>query len=328
VLDTYGGFLQLTDQIMDAVLRTRVEVYAYVPRGGKAMSADKLHMNPIGEIGAAEPKPSDLDAVNYVENQRKDTGNDIEGRWLGKGLEADEQGHGEAGPRRHTPPTPRRLAQHSQLPLHKDSCAHGATNGITEVLGQGVIPLALLLAAAATWTFNIGGVQATAMYIADVDFRFDKTIVWIPGEEVTTTYTAAGGKLKLNLTIPRGVPLVGGRSVSYELELPPGAGNAARLELAPGVELRIYANVKIRAAITAAGAAAFNTTFYAVPTVQAELVAPGITITLVEKELDKRAMEPSITKSVAYSTPLLAVAASAAVLAFLALWRRRKWAVL
>jgi len=56
-----------------------------------------------------------------------------------------------------------------------------------------VTPLALLLAAAATWTFNIGGVQATATYTADVDFRLDKTAVWTPGEEVTATYTAAGG---------------------------------------------------------------------------------------------------------------------------------------
>jgi len=211
-----------------------------------------------------------------------------------------------------------------------------------------VTPLALLLAAAAAWTFNIGGVGAVATYTADVDFRLDKTAVWIPGEEVTATYTAAGGRLRLNLSIPQGVPLVGGRSVSYELDLPPGAGNAARLELAPGVELRIYASVKIRAATTAAGAeptrvevdvpgtarfkaagaAVFNTTFYAVPTVRVELVAPGLTVTLVEKELDKRAMEPPVAKSVAYPTPAVAVAASAAVLASLALWRLRKRAEL
>jgi len=43
-----------------------------------------------------------------------------------------------------------------------------------------VTPLALLIAAAATWTFNIGGVQATATYTADVDFRLDKTAVWTP----------------------------------------------------------------------------------------------------------------------------------------------------
>jgi len=78
----------------------------------------------------------------------------------------------------------------------------------------------------------------------------------------------------------------------------------------------------------AAGAAAFNTTFYAVPTVRVELVAPGLTITLVEKELDKRAMEPPVAKSVAYPTPLLAVAASTAALASLALWRLKKRAVL
>jgi len=79
VLDTYGGFLQPTDQIVDAILRARVEVYAYVPRGGKAMSAgafiamaaDKLYMDPTGEIGAAEPRPPDPKAVNYAEGRMR-----------------------------------------------------------------------------------------------------------------------------------------------------------------------------------------------------------------------------------------------------------------
>ncbi|MEZ0319658.1 MAG: NfeD family protein [Pyrobaculum sp.] len=74
VLNTYGGYLVPTDQIVDAVLNAKVPVYAYIPRGGKAMSAgafiavacDAVYMDPTGEVGAAEPRPPDPKVVNYA----------------------------------------------------------------------------------------------------------------------------------------------------------------------------------------------------------------------------------------------------------------------
>lgn len=74
VLNTYGGYLAPMDQIVDAILNAKVPVYAYIPRGGKAMSAgsfiavacDEIYIDPTGEIGAAEPRPPDPKVVNYA----------------------------------------------------------------------------------------------------------------------------------------------------------------------------------------------------------------------------------------------------------------------
>ena len=79
VLNTYGGYLVSMDQIVDAILNAKVPVYAYIPRGGKAMSAgafiavacEAIYMDPTGEIGAAEPRPPDPKVVNYAVGRMK-----------------------------------------------------------------------------------------------------------------------------------------------------------------------------------------------------------------------------------------------------------------
>ncbi len=74
VINTYGGFLAPMDQIVELFLNAGVPVYAYVPEGGKAVSAGafvamaarRIYMAPTAEIGAAEPRPPDPKVVNYA----------------------------------------------------------------------------------------------------------------------------------------------------------------------------------------------------------------------------------------------------------------------
>lgn len=79
VLNTYGGYLGPMDRIVEILLNAKVPTYAYIPRGGKAMSAgafvamaaSKIYMDPTAQIGAAEPRPPDPKVVNYAAARMK-----------------------------------------------------------------------------------------------------------------------------------------------------------------------------------------------------------------------------------------------------------------
>lgn len=76
-IDTYGGYLSAADSIIKLVKESDLKVYAYIPLGGKAVSAGslialssaKIFMSPASVIGAAEPSPSDEKTLNYVRSR-------------------------------------------------------------------------------------------------------------------------------------------------------------------------------------------------------------------------------------------------------------------
>ncbi|PUA32546.1 MAG: hypothetical protein B7O98_07820 [Zestosphaera tikiterensis] len=84
-IDTYGGYLSAADSIVKLVKDSGLEVYSYVPPGGKAVSAGslialssvKIFMSPASVIGAAEPSPSDEKTLNYVRGRFRSLAEEI-----------------------------------------------------------------------------------------------------------------------------------------------------------------------------------------------------------------------------------------------------------
>ncbi len=74
VLNTDGGFLQATEQIVTAISSSPIPTAVYVPPGGRAFSAGsfilmasyKACMGPGSSVGAAEPRPKDEKVVNAL----------------------------------------------------------------------------------------------------------------------------------------------------------------------------------------------------------------------------------------------------------------------
>ncbi|RLG42823.1 MAG: hypothetical protein DRO01_00795 [Thermoproteota archaeon] len=73
-LNTNGGFLEATQDIVLAIRESEVPVAVYVPPGGRAfsagsivlMAADHAGMGPGSAVGAAEPRPYDEKVANSV----------------------------------------------------------------------------------------------------------------------------------------------------------------------------------------------------------------------------------------------------------------------
>ena len=76
-IDTYGGYLLSADRIIDSIKSSGVECVAWVPPGGRAVSAGamiaigcgRIMMGEAAVIGAAEPRPSDEKVREYVESR-------------------------------------------------------------------------------------------------------------------------------------------------------------------------------------------------------------------------------------------------------------------
>jgi len=73
-INSYGGYLGATDIIVKRLIESNVTCYAWIPPGGKAVSAaslialacNKIYMGEGASIGAAMPYPADEKVVNYV----------------------------------------------------------------------------------------------------------------------------------------------------------------------------------------------------------------------------------------------------------------------
>jgi len=73
-INSYGGYLGATDIIVERIIESNVTCYAWIPPGGKAVSAaslialacNKIYMGEGASIGAAMPYPADEKVVNYV----------------------------------------------------------------------------------------------------------------------------------------------------------------------------------------------------------------------------------------------------------------------
>ncbi len=74
IVDSYGGYVASADRISETIISSEVGCVAYIPPGGKAVSAasmiaiacGKIYMGSGSSIGAARPIPSDEKAINYV----------------------------------------------------------------------------------------------------------------------------------------------------------------------------------------------------------------------------------------------------------------------
>ena len=73
-INSYGGYLGATDIIVKKLIESNITCYAWIPPGGKAVSAaslialacNKIYMGEGSSIGAAMPYPADEKVVNYV----------------------------------------------------------------------------------------------------------------------------------------------------------------------------------------------------------------------------------------------------------------------
>lgn len=196
----------------------------------------------------------------------------------------------------------------------------------------------------ATWNVAAAGLNASIVYTVDISPSPSKTAVWMPGEEVTLSFAARDGLLKVDLEIPRDVPIVGGRKFSYSFDVPPGAAASIDVEVAPSVKARLYVKMGLVARVSARGAepsyaeitvpgelrlkaqgsAVVNATVYAKPALGFKLVFTGVEVTLFERELAPAPLKPPLVTQIDFPTLYLApalAAASAAILLF-ALRRR------
>lgn len=185
----------------------------------------------------------------------------------------------------------------------------------------------------ALWELHSDGFNLTAKYVAEIDVAVSKNYVWLPGEEVAVVCKPRSANLTIELSIPREVPLVGGKRLAQVISLAPGERHAVEAELAPNIRLRIYGSVNLQALIKASGAAptaltlyppceaklktygraSLNVTFYAVPTVGIEIAAPGFSIVLAERQLEAREMKPSVELVIHDASPVLITAAVLAI---------------
>lgn len=84
-INTYGGYLAAADSIIEAVRESGLETYAFIPPGGKAVSAGALialstkeiYMCPGSVIGAAEPALADEKILNYVKGRFRTLAEDM-----------------------------------------------------------------------------------------------------------------------------------------------------------------------------------------------------------------------------------------------------------
>ena len=73
-INSYGGYLGATDIIVKRLIESNVTCYAWIPPGGKAVSAaslialacHRIYMGEGASIGAAMPYPADEKVMNYV----------------------------------------------------------------------------------------------------------------------------------------------------------------------------------------------------------------------------------------------------------------------
>ncbi len=76
-INTYGGYLVSADRIVETLKSSGLECAAWIPPGGKAVSAGalialgcgRIFMGEGSVIGAAEPRPADEKVVRYVESR-------------------------------------------------------------------------------------------------------------------------------------------------------------------------------------------------------------------------------------------------------------------
>jgi membrane-bound serine protease (ClpP class) len=74
IVDSYGGYVASADRISEIIISSGARCVAYIPPGGKGVSAasmiaiacGKIYMGPGSSIGDAKPIPSDEKTVNYV----------------------------------------------------------------------------------------------------------------------------------------------------------------------------------------------------------------------------------------------------------------------
>ncbi len=72
-LNTFGGYLKSLDEIVNAIINSKLKTIAWIPPGGKAVSAgafialacDSVYMGEGGVIGAAEPRPKDTKILKF-----------------------------------------------------------------------------------------------------------------------------------------------------------------------------------------------------------------------------------------------------------------------
>jgi len=197
----------------------------------------------------------------------------------------------------------------------------------------------------ASWQGSFSGVSVFLWYVADVEVIPSKYGVWWPGEEVEVYYVAKNGRLDIAILIPQNIPLVGGRHYSGSFELRPGEVRSYDVSIAGLATLKLYGKVDLRAVTQAAGAepatvtvfvpsratfrvygtATFTTTFYAVPTVGAEIRAFGLSYRLFERQLGEAKMTPPVTFTVSSYFLYVAVLGAVVVasLAAVYIYRRR-----
>jgi hypothetical protein len=197
----------------------------------------------------------------------------------------------------------------------------------------------------ASWQGSFSGVSVSLLYVADVDVVSSKSGVWWPGEEVEVYYIAKNGRLDIAISIPQNIPLVGGRHYSWSFELRPGEVRSYDVSIGGLATLKLYGKVDLRAVTQAAGAepasvtvfvpsrakfrvygtAAFTTTFYAVPTVGAEIRAFGLSYRLFERQLGEAKMTPPVTFTVSSYFLYVAVLGAVVVASIAAvyIYRRR-----
>ncbi|AKT35415.1 FHA domain [Pyrobaculum sp. WP30] len=197
----------------------------------------------------------------------------------------------------------------------------------------------------ASWQGSFSGVSVFLWYVADVDVVSSKSGVWWPGEEVEVYYIAKNGRLDIAILIPQNIPLVGGRHYSWSFELRPGEVRSYDVSIGGLATLKLYGKVDLRAVTQAAGAepatvtvfvpsrakfrvygtATFTTTFYAVPTVGAEIRAFGLSYRLFERQLGEAKMTPSVTFTVSSYFLYVAVLGAVVVASIAAvyIYRRR-----
>ncbi|MFZ8809372.1 MAG: FHA domain-containing protein [Pyrobaculum sp.] len=197
----------------------------------------------------------------------------------------------------------------------------------------------------ASWQGSFSGVSVFLWYVADVEVIPSKYGVWWPGEEVEVYYVAKNGRLDIAILIPQNIPLVGGRHYSGSFELRPGEVRSYDVSIAGLATLKLYGKVDLRAVTQATGAepatvtvfvpsratfrvygtATFTTTFYAVPTVGAEIRAFGLSYRLFERQLGEAKMTPPVTFTVSSYFLYVAVLGAVVVasLAAVYIYRRR-----
>jgi hypothetical protein len=196
-----------------------------------------------------------------------------------------------------------------------------------------------------SWQGSFSGVSVSLIYVADVDVVPSKSGVWWPGEEVEVNYIAKNGRLDIAISIPQNIPLVGGRHYSWSFELRPGDVRSYDVSIGGLATLKLYGKVDLRAVTQAAGAepatvtvfvpsrakfkvygtATFTTTFYAVPTVGAEIRAFGLSYRLFERQLGEAEMTPPVTFTVSNYFLYVAVLGAVVVASVAAvyIYRRR-----